>query len=52
MSKNRDDLEYYIPQLINYLIYRENNDQLIDFLYYASQEDFYFAHLVYFQLKS
>lgn len=52
MSKTREDLEYYIPQLVNYMVFTNKNDELIAFLYNASSEDFFFAHLVYFQLNS
>ena len=36
--KQRNDLEYYIPQLINYLVFNEQmeNKQLIQFLNQAS----------------
>ncbi|CAD8063214.1 unnamed protein product [Paramecium sonneborni] len=52
LSQKRDDLEYYIPQFINYLVFRGNNKELIDFLINVCQNNFFFAHLTYFQLKS
>ncbi|CAD8065540.1 unnamed protein product [Paramecium sonneborni] len=50
----RNDLEYYIPQLINFMVFHQQlqDDRLIDFIIKASSIDFFFAHLVYFQLKS
>ncbi|CAD8062202.1 unnamed protein product [Paramecium sonneborni] len=50
----RNDLEYFIPQLINFLVFHQqlSDERLISFINKASQIDFFFAHLVYFQLKS
>ncbi|CAK62421.1 unnamed protein product (macronuclear) [Paramecium tetraurelia] len=50
----RNDLEYFIPQLINFLVFHQqlSDERLIQFITKASQIDFFFAHLVYFQLKS
>ncbi|CAD8151203.1 unnamed protein product [Paramecium pentaurelia] len=50
----RNDLEYFIPQLINFLVFHQQlqDERLIQFINNASQIDFFFAHLVYFQLKS
>ncbi|CAD8152555.1 unnamed protein product [Paramecium pentaurelia] len=52
LSQKRDDLEYYIPQFINYLVFRDNHKELINFLINVCQNNFFFAHLTYFQLKS
>ncbi|CAD8153192.1 unnamed protein product [Paramecium octaurelia] len=52
LSQKRDDLEYYIPQFINYLVFKENHKELINFLINACESNYFFAHLTYFQLKS
>ncbi|CAD8155344.1 unnamed protein product [Paramecium octaurelia] len=52
LSQKREDLEYYIPQFINYLVFRRNHEELIQFLFNVCQNNYYFAHLTYFQLKS
>ncbi|CAD8156732.1 unnamed protein product [Paramecium pentaurelia] len=54
MNLIRNDLEYYIPQLINFMVFHQQlqDDRLIEFIIKASSIDFFFAHLVYFQLKS
>lgn len=50
----REDLEYYIPQLITYLVIEENleDPNLIEIILDACSTDFYFAHSVYFYLNS
>lgn len=50
----RGDLEYFIPQLCNYLIYHEEmkNDRFREFLLEACETDFFFGHLTYWYLFS
>ncbi|EGR29036.1 phosphatidylinositol 4-kinase, putative [Ichthyophthirius multifiliis] len=50
----RDDLEFYIPQICIFFVFHEelNNEELKQFLKTAGKIDFYFAHLLYFQMKS
>lgn len=47
-------MEYYIPQLVTYLVIEENLEDinLIQIILDACSTDFYFAHTVYFYLNS
>ncbi|CAD8133838.1 unnamed protein product [Paramecium octaurelia] len=50
----RKDLEYFIPQIVNFMVFHQHlsDDNLIQFVLRASSLDFFFAHQVFFQLKS
>lgn len=50
----RLDLEFYIPQLINYLIFHNDlKNQVLEYLIKdSSYVNFYFGHQVYFYLSS
>ncbi|CAD8052440.1 unnamed protein product [Paramecium sonneborni] len=50
----REDLEYFIPQMVNFMVFHQqlSDDNLKQFVLKASSLDFFFAHLVYFQMKS
>ena len=50
----RDDLEYYIPQIITFLVLEKNLDdeELINLILGGCSTHFYFAHRVYFYLQS
>jgi len=50
----RNDLEYYIPQFTNSMIFHHDfvNEKLNEFLYSLSQTDPYFAHLFYWYINS
>lgn len=47
----RDDLEYFIPQLIHHIL-ESNEDSLLDFIMKASEIDFFFAHTFFFAWRS
>jgi phosphatidylinositol 4-kinase len=51
---DRDDLEYFIPQIVTYLVIEKNleDNLLLQFLINGCTTDFYFAHRVYFYLNS
>ena len=53
-SPVRQDLEFYIPQLISFYLqgYYPNMEQLVDLIVQACRNDFYFSHRIFFQLKS
>jgi len=53
-SPVRQDLEFYIPQLISFYLqgYYPNMKQLVDLIVQACKNDFYFSHRIFFQLKS
>ena len=53
-GEDRDDLEYFIPQVITYMVIEKNlaDRELIDFIVQGCLTDFYFAHRVYFYLNS
>ena len=53
-SPVRTDIEFYIPQLISFYLQGvyPKMDQFIDFVVRACQQDFYFSHRIFFQLKS
>ena len=50
----RRDLEFYISQLVNYMVFHEElkNENLLEFVRQAGYADFFFGHLLYFYLKS
>ncbi|CAD8043480.1 unnamed protein product [Paramecium primaurelia] len=50
----REDLEYFIPQMVNFMVFHQqlSDENLKQFVLKASSLDFFFAHLVYFQMKS
>ncbi len=50
----RDDLEYYVPQLVTYMVVECNleNEELNLLMVRACMTHFYFAHSVYFYLES
>lgn len=50
----RDDLEYFIPQIITYMVIEKNlaDEELNNFIIQACITDFYFAHRVFFYLNS
>ncbi|EGR27463.1 phosphatidylinositol 4-kinase, putative [Ichthyophthirius multifiliis] len=50
----RDDLEFYIPQICNYFVFHEelNNQQLKDFLKESGKISYFFAHNLFFYLRS
>ena len=51
---SRDDLEFYVPQLVNFLLFGEyeqqKTEEMILFLLNACMIDFYFAHRVHWFL--
>ena len=53
---SRDDLEFYVPQLVNFLLFGEyeqqKSEEMILFLLNACMIDFYFAHRVHWFLWS
>lgn len=53
-SSSRNDLEFYIPQLLTFLLKGEGSvadeQALFDFIVMASSADFFFAHRVLFFL--
>lgn len=53
-NQERDDLEYYIPQIVTFLVLEKNIDdeELINLILGGCSTHFYFAHRVYFYLKS
>ncbi|CAD8050668.1 unnamed protein product [Paramecium sonneborni] len=54
INLQRKDLEYFIPQIVNFMIFHQqlSDENLIQFVLQASSIDFFFAHQVFFQLKS
>jgi phosphatidylinositol 4-kinase len=50
----RDDLEFYVPQLCNFLLYRhfKGRDELLKCLLECCRSSFYFAHRMYWFLNS
>ena len=52
----RDDLEFYVPQLVNFLLFGDYEDQKVEalllFFLNACMTDFYFAHRVHWFLWS
>ncbi|CAD8090552.1 unnamed protein product [Paramecium primaurelia] len=50
----RNDLEFYIPQLMNYLVFHEEmlNENISQFILTSCIHNFYFAQLVYWTLYS
>ena len=53
-DEERNDIEYFIPQIITFLVLERNMDDkmLIELIINGCTTDFYFAHRVYFYLKS
>ena len=53
-NEERDDLQYFIPQIITYMVIEKNlsDQELVSFILKGCVTDFYFAHRVYFYLKS
>jgi hypothetical protein len=53
-GEERDDLEYFIPQIVTYMVIEKNlaDEELTNFIIQACITDFYFAHRVYFYLNS
>ena len=53
-SPVRQDLEFFIPQLISFYLqgYYPNMAELVDLVVQACKNDFYFSHRIFFQLKS
>ena len=53
-SPVRQDLEFYIPQLISFYLqgYYPNMEQLVNLIVQDCKNDFYFSHRIFFQLKS
>ena len=53
-ASERDDLEYFIPQIITYMVIEQNllDTELAELVLKGCTTDFYFAHRVYFYLKS
>lgn len=53
-GEERDDLEYFIPQIVTYMVIEKNlaDEELTNFIIQACLTDFYFAHRVYFYLNS
>ncbi len=53
---SRDDLEFYVPQLVNFLLFGEyeqqKSEEMLLFLLNACMIDFYFAHRVHWFLWS
>ncbi|CAD8165800.1 unnamed protein product [Paramecium pentaurelia] len=47
----RDDLEYFIPQLINHIIYKQL-EYVLNFILKAAEVDFFFAHTFFFAWRS
>ncbi|EGR33017.1 phosphatidylinositol 4-kinase, putative [Ichthyophthirius multifiliis] len=52
--QQRDDLLFYLPQLCNYMVFHEElqNEQMIEFVRIAGKIDFFFAHQLYFYMRS
>lgn len=53
-DERRDDLEFYVPQLCNFLLYREfkHSDDLLKCLLECCRSSFYFAHRMFWFLNS
>lgn len=53
-SSFRNDLEFYVPQMLTFFLRCDLEDpqQLFDFILMASSADFFFAHRVWFFLQS
>ncbi|CAK65842.1 unnamed protein product (macronuclear) [Paramecium tetraurelia] len=47
----RDDLEYFIPQLINQILYKQL-EYVLNFILKAAEVDFFFAHTFFFAWRS
>ncbi|CAD8184130.1 unnamed protein product [Paramecium pentaurelia] len=53
-ESSRNDLEFYIPQLMNYLVFHEEmlNENISQFILTSCIHNFYFAQVVYWTLYS
>ncbi|CAD8169336.1 unnamed protein product [Paramecium octaurelia] len=53
-ESQRNDLEFYIPQLMNYLVFHEEmlNENISQFILTSCIQNFYFAQVVYWTLYS
>ncbi|KAL4507121.1 hypothetical protein ABPG72_001914 [Tetrahymena utriculariae] len=53
-TNQRDDVEYYIPQLCSFIAFQQEFkvQKMVNYIKQAGQINFYFAHLLYFYIRS